>query len=212
MQIVPPEFLFLSYLESNQPMGRIEEFTEKEKQKASWLEKLAANFPTVTATSLLGRDHPLPINTPGKIIRPSLVKRGLYLFAFLMAFSGWLYLVIPGREKGIPLAVYLIFIPFLLFMSVSFLLVPFLKRYNYRIRIDGSEITLREDSISWSEIIETAVMRQPAPRGDRRYLVIFKRDGTELKSDLFLFGISDRKLASVIEHYKALASPSGAGA
>jgi hypothetical protein len=32
--------------------------------------------------------------------------------------------------------------------------------------------------------------------------VIFKRDGTDLKSDLYMFGISDRKLAATIEYFK----------
>lgn len=183
-------------------MGRIEEFSEQEKQKAGWLQKLAANYPVVTATNLLAQGYAITINTPEKIIRPSLFKRLIYIFAFLATFFGWLTLVIPGLEKRVPLAVYLIFIPFNLIMSIAFLQMLFLKKYNYRIRLDRSGITLREDFIPWDDIVDTAIMRKPEARGDHRFLVIFRRDGTDLTSDLYMFGISDRKLAAAIEHFK----------
>jgi len=91
----------------------------------------------------------------------------------------------------------------LLFASVSFLLVVFVKRYNYRVRIDASGLTIQGIFTAWGEIVETAIMRQPRPRGVARFLVIFTRDGTVQKLNLFLFGISDRKLAAVVEYYKA---------
>ena len=100
---------------------------------------------------------------------------------------------------------YLVFVPFLLFVSISFLWVVFVKRYNYTIRIDASGLTIQGIFTAWGEIAETAIMRQSQPRGVDRFLVIFKRDGSVGKSDLFLFGISDRKLASAVEFYKAQA-------
>jgi hypothetical protein len=183
-------------------MGRIEEFIEKEKQKTNWLQKLSANYPVVNGTNLLAQGYAMSINTPEKIIRPSLLKRLIYLFAFLVAFSGWLFLVIPMRGKDVPLAVYIVFIPFNLIMSIAFLLMLFLKKYNYRIQINRSGICIREDFIPWDDIVDTAIMRKPQARGDYRYLVIFKRDGTDLKSDLYMFGISNRRLAAAIEYFK----------
>jgi hypothetical protein len=188
--------------ERNHPMGRIEEYIEKEKKKTNWLQKLSANYPVVTDTILLAQGYALPENTHEKLIRPSLLRRLIYLFAFLVVFSGWLILVIPMRGKDVPLGVDIIFIPFNLIMSISFLLMLFLKKFNYRIQINRSGITLREDFIPWEDIVETAIMRKPEARGDHRYLVIFKRDGTDLKSDLYMFGISDRKLAATIEYFK----------
>jgi hypothetical protein len=58
---------------------------------------------------------------------------------------------------------------------------------------------------AWDQIVETAIMRQPQPRGVARFLVIFKRNGSVGKSDLFLFNVSDRKLASAVEYNKAQA-------
>jgi len=66
-------------------------------------------------------------------------------------------------------------------------------------------MTIRGIFNAWGAILETAIMRQPKARGVDRFLVIFKRDGSVEKLDLFLFGISDRKLAAVVEYYKAQA-------
>jgi len=127
----------------------------------------------------------------------------MYCLAFLVTLLSWLFLLSTFRDRRAPLGVYLVFVPFLLFASVSFLLVVFVKRYNYRVRIDASGLTIQGIFTAWGEIVETAIMRQPRPRGVARFLVIFTRDGTVQKLNLFLFGISDRKLAAVVEYYKA---------
>jgi hypothetical protein len=186
-------------------MSLIEEFTESEKQKLNWLQKLSANYPDVTETRILAKGYATPEIKPDRIIRPSIFKRLLYSLVFLVAFLSWLLLLSRWRGHQDPWWVYLVFVPFLLFVSVSFLLVNFVKSYNYTIRIDASGMTIRGIFIAWPEIVETAIMRQQKPRSVDRFLLIFTRDGAVQKLNLFLFGISDRKLASAVEYYKAQA-------
>jgi len=187
----------------NFPVSLIEEFRESEKQRLNWLQKLAANYPDVTETRLLARGYATPEIKPVRTIQPSIFRRSMYCLAFLVTLLSWLFLLSTFRDRRAPLGVYLVFVPFLLFASVSFLLVVFVKRYNYRVRIDASGLTIQGIFTAWGEIVETAIMRQPRPRGVARFLVIFTRDGTVQKLNLFLFGISDRKLAAVVEYYKA---------
>src|SRR5579863_1028256 len=179
-------------------MSLIEEFIKSENQKLNWLQKLSANYPDVTETRLLARADATPEKEPDGIIRPSLFRRSLYFLLFLVTFFSWLFLLSGLRSQPDPLWVYLVFVPFLLFVSGSLLLVNIVKSYNYTIRIDSSGMTIRGIFIAWREIVETAIMRQPQPRNVDRFLVIFTRDGLVRKSNLFLFGISDRKLASVV--------------
>ena len=187
----------------NFPVSLIEEFRESEKQRLNWLQKLAANYPDVTETRLLARGYATPEIKPVRTIQPSIFRRSMYCLAFLVTLLSWLFLLSTFRDRRAPLGVYLVFVPFLLFASVSFLLVVFVKRYNYRVRIDASGLTIQGIFTAWGEIVETAIMRQPRPRGVARFLVIFTRDGTVQKLNLFLFGISDRNLAAVVEYYKA---------
>ena len=191
----------------NYPVGLIEEFTESEKQRLNWLQKLSANYPDVTETRLLTRGYAEAEKKPDRIIRPSLVRRALYFLVFLVTFISWLYLLwtLGSHRDRAPLGVYLVFVPFMLFASVSFLLVNFLKSYSYTIGINASGMTIRGIFMAWGEILETAIMRQPKQRGVARFLVIFKRNGSVGKSSLFLFSISDRKLALAVEYYKAQA-------
>ena len=57
------------------PMSLIEEFTESEKQRLNWLQKLSAHYPDVTETSLLALRFPEPEIKPDRIIRPSIDRR-----------------------------------------------------------------------------------------------------------------------------------------
>jgi hypothetical protein len=194
---------FFSYLLVNFPVSLIEEFRESEKQRLNWLQKRSANYPDVTETGLLARGYATPEIKSVRTIQPSIFRRSMYGLAFLVTLLSWLFLLFTWGGGRAPLGVYLVFVPFLLFASVSFLLVVFMKRYNYRLQFDASGLTIQGIFISWGEIVETAIMRQPQPRGVARFLVIFTQDGTVRKLDLFLFGISDRKLAAVVEYYKA---------
>src|SRR6202012_4730750 len=163
-------------------MSLIEEFTESEKQRLNWLQKLSANYPDVTETRLLARGYATPEIESVRIIRPSIFKRSIYFLGFLVTFFSWFYLLFTLGDRRTPLGVYLVFVPFLLFTSVSFLLVVLLKKYNYTIRIDTSGLTIQGIFTAWGEIIETAIMRQPKQRGVARFLVIFKRNGSVGKS------------------------------
>ena len=189
----------------NFPVSLIEEFRESEKQKLNWLQNRSANYPDVTETKLLARGYAMPEIRSVRTIQPSIFRRSMYGLAFLVTLLSWLFLLSTWGGGRVPLGVYLVFVPFLLFTAVSFLLVVFVKRYNYTIRIDASGLTIQGIFTAWGEIVETAIMRQPQPRGVARFLVIFKRNGSVGKSDLFLFSISDRKLASAVEYYKAQA-------
>jgi hypothetical protein len=182
-------------------MSLIEEFTESEKQKLNWLQKLSANYPEVTETRLLARGYATPEITSVRTLHPSIFRRSMYFLLFLVTLFSGLDLLSTLGDRRAPLGVDLVFVPILLFTSVSFLLFVFLKRYNYTIRIDPSGLTIQGNFTFGGEIVETAIMRQPQSRGVARFLVIFKRNGSVEKSDLFLFSISDRKLPSAVEYY-----------
>jgi len=196
-------------------VGLIEQFIESEKQKLNWLQKLSANYPEVTATRVLAREHAeagkrwsgnrQAENRPEAIIRPAVVRRSVYFLLFLVALFSCLLLLSLWRDHRDPLWVFLVFVPFSLFVSVSFLLVNFRSEYNYTIRVSATGMTIRDSFIAWGDILETAIMRQDRPRSVDRFLVIFTRDGTVQKLNLYLFGISDRKLAATVEYYKAQA-------
>jgi hypothetical protein len=190
---------------TNHLMGLIEDFIESEKVKLNWLQKLSANYPDVIETSVLaGISVALP-EKPEKIIKPSIFRRSMYFVALLVALFSWWFCLYSFVDHQIPLPVRLFFLPFLSLFVVGLFRCVFGKRYNYTLRINASKLSIRDSSIVWDEVVDTAIMRQSRARGVDRYLVIFKRDGSIEKLDLFLFGISDRRLAAVVESYKALA-------
>ncbi|MDP4247575.1 MAG: hypothetical protein Q8932_17190, partial [Bacteroidota bacterium] len=148
-------------------MSPIEEFTESEKQKLNWLQKLAANYPDVTATRLLARGYAKPEIRSVRNIKPSIFRRSMY-FLLSLTLVTWLSLLITLGDQRTPLAVYLVFVPFFAFGSVSCMLVVFGKKLNYTIRIDASGLMVQGIFTAWGEIVETAIMRQIRSRGQSR--------------------------------------------
>jgi hypothetical protein len=74
---------FLTYV-VNFPMSLIEEFTESEKQKLNWLQKLSANYPEVTETRLLARGYATPEITSFRTLQPSIFRRSMYFLLFMV--------------------------------------------------------------------------------------------------------------------------------
>jgi hypothetical protein len=116
-------------------MGALEEFIDSEKQKLNWLQKLSANYPDVTETGVLAQGYAMPEMKPGSTIRPSIYKRSVYFIFSLIMFSGWLFLLstLGGpRDARASLAVDLVFIPFMLYGSVSLMRKGFIKSTTIR--------------------------------------------------------------------------------
>jgi len=93
-----------------------------------------------------------------------------------------------------------LFISFILYLLVwnSF----FSRRYIYQIRLNNEYIKAQGKKIYWKDVSETFIMNKKEGRFNNSYLVIIKKDSAIEKLNLFKFGISDRKLASLVEAYK----------
>ena len=76
------------------------------------------------------------------------------------------------------------------------------RKYIYSIKLNKNYIEIDRKTIPWTEIVETQIMLRQVGRGKSSYLVIFTADNQVHKYSLFKFGISDKKLSTLIELYK----------
>ena len=104
-----------------------------------------------------------------------------------------------------PLAIVL-----LAFLFLSFMIVLISRRYlfskktNYRMTVSASGIAIDETQYPWATIGETCIMSRQEGKTTNSYLIIFTKDGSVWKYDLFLFAISNRGLAAIVEYYKGV--------
>ena len=73
---------------------------------------------------------------------------------------------------------------------------------NFNISVSREKINIKQREFDWNCIHETLIMRKYNGRHTHRYFVIIETDGTVHKYDLSNFGISDKKLSAIIEHFK----------
>jgi hypothetical protein len=94
------------------------------------------------------------------------------------------------------------------FLFVTFLIYLLLKnsffnkKYIYTITVDNEGLSIDSAKFYWTDIAETCILSRQKERRSNYYLLIFKKDTTVAKFDLFKFGLSDRKLSTIIEYYR----------
>jgi hypothetical protein len=184
-------------------MTLVDDFIKEEEAKMNWLEKVFMNYPTMYSTKeLASSTKGLSIDTD-KIFHPSLLDRAIAIIFLIFSIVCWLILFnMLTRHILVPVT-----IGGLQFISLIIGIIvwnTFLNRkYIYTIKLNKNHLEIDRKIIAWSEIFETQIMLRQPGRGRSSYLVIFTRDNQVYKYSLFKFGISDRKLSTLIELYKA---------
>lgn len=188
-------------------MSNIHDFIRVEEQKMTWLDKVAINYPKARATSFIShplRDNALPDQT---VIRPSTWDRAISIIISLFLAIVWIGLLRALLAYKFPFAIFLF--GFLLVTFMIYLLIRnsfFNKKYIYRLSFDKEGISIDSRMIAWSDIEDTFIMNRQEGRRTNYYLLVFKKDKTIDKLDLFRMGTYDRKLATIIEYYKQKAN------
>jgi hypothetical protein len=182
----------------------IEDFKRSEEGKMTWLDKVIMNYPKVRPTSFIAdATQELQLGNE-EVIRPSVWNRIILTLFFFFAGIFWITLLSAVLQYRSPflgdlIAFLFITVIILLHLRKSF----FSKRYNYTITVDHLGISIDNKQIFWSDVAETCIMSRHEGRRTNYYLLIFKKDATLQKCDLYQFGLSDIKLATIIEYYRA---------
>jgi hypothetical protein len=161
------------------------------------------NYPKVRSTPVLTDTFQHLRLGKEKVIKPALWNK--VLTVILLLFIGWLWFGFVG-ELFVPSTR-----PFTKLFSVAFvtLLIFFLvkssflnKKYNFTITVDYEGISINYNKFYWTGIEEVYIMSRREGKRTNYYLLIFKKDATIEKFDLFGFRISSRKLSTIIEYYR----------
>ena len=154
--------------------------------------------PQFDLTRNLAIDSTKYISNTEVTIKPNLFIKGLKIILmclllcvliYMLIFSGKLieYVLISGALLA------MIFHLFRIFKS---------NELNFNISLSREKLNINQREFDWNCIHETLIMRKYNGRHTHRYFVIIETDGTGYKYDLSNFGISDKKLSAIIEHYK----------
>ena len=185
-------------------MTLIDDFIKTEESKMSWLDKLVRNYPKVRPTKSITYSLTGFKLDKEKIIRPSIWNRfiaTIVLFFLSMVWFGLFTSLLDYKFPFVPFLFAFLFVTFIIFLLLrnSF----FNKKYNYKLTISKDAIAIDKHKIFWIDIDDTYIMNRQEGRRTNYYLIISKKDKTIQKLDLFNIGITDRKLATIIEYYKA---------
>ncbi|OQP59577.1 hypothetical protein A3860_36925 [Niastella vici] len=184
-------------------MTYIDDFIKSEESKMTWFDKVLGNYPRVRTTKFIAVAAPSLALGEKKVIKPSVLYKAIVIIVLPIPCLVWIGLLRLMLVDQFPFGV--ILFGLLLVSLIIYLLLYFTffkKRYNYRITVDGEGITFDKNKFYWAEIAETGIMNRQEGKRTNSYLLIFHKDTTVNKYDLFNFGISDRKLAAIIEYYK----------
>jgi hypothetical protein len=177
---------------------------DNEESKMTWFDKLVMNYPKVQPTkSLTDSFQNLQFGTK-TVIRPSIWDKAVAIIFSLFAGLFWIVLLRMLMEYRSPFLVILfgfLFVTFLIYLLLknSF----FNKKYIYTITVDEEGLSIDSTKFCWTGIAETCILSRQEGRRVNHYLLIFKKDTTVAKFDLFKFGLSDRKVSTIIEYYRA---------
>lgn len=183
-------------------MALIDDFIKNEESKMSWGDKLFMMYPKVRSTpELTDTFQHLRLGNE-RVIKPSLGEKVIALFFLL--FAVW-FAIIPikilfsSRDVILGLGG-LLFVGFLIFLLLrnSF----FNKKYIFTITVDYEGISIDDNKFYWSAIDEVYIMSKREGKTTNHYLLIFEKDTTIKKFDLYKFSISSKKLSTIIEYYR----------
>lgn len=182
-----------------------DDIIKSEELKMTWLDELSRNYPDVNSTkSISGTLENMRLNKE-KTIRPSRLGQAFTMIVLLLLVYIWLWFLMMLLKYTFPFLVFLLGFSMVSLMIYMLISNSFLnKEYIYTIRINSDAISIRNNKFYWSDIAETYIVNKYEGRakGYNSYLAIVRKDGIMEKFDLHKFGISDRKLSRIIEHYK----------
>lgn len=169
----------------------------------SWGDKLIGNYPKVRSTPVLTDTFKHLQLGKEKIIKPA--TRARIGFIIFLLFSGlFLFGVLKpllesrghflGNLSGMTIAGLMFF----LIIRNSL----FNKKYNFIITVDYEGISIDGNKFYWTAIDEIYIMSRHEGKRTNYYLLIFKKDTTIEKFDLYGFRISTRELSTIIEFYR----------
>lgn len=187
-------------------MGVIDEFTKTETAKLSWLDRFVGNYPRVVPTGFWVPEP--PGKAPVKVIRIGIVPVVLHLIFVGFGAYFWWVLLWVFLLRAVPMGMgggLLAFATFYVVANIRFLV---LRKYNQSLRIGFDGITARGQLIPWDEIEDTAVMRRAVGRGQGVHLIVFPRRGRPVDLNLYMHGVSEYRLAKIVEGYKGSAHES----
>lgn len=186
----------------------IDDFIKSEETKMTWLDKVANNYPKVGTTKSIGK--PLQDREFGDetVVNPSVLDKTVaLLFLFFTGFF-WIILLKMVLEYRFPFV--FIFLGFLFVNFLIYVLVRntfFNRKYIFTIRINNERISIDHNLFYWTDIIETCIMTRQEGKTTNHYLILFMKNKTIEKFDLFKFDISDIKISTIVEYYKTISAP-----
>jgi hypothetical protein len=184
-------------------MTPLDDFIKSEESKMSWVEKAFVGYPKMYSTKELSGSTNGLTSEKQRIIYPSFFVRTIAILFLGFSIVCWFILFnLLIKNVLVPVVIgALIFVSFIIGIIVwnTF----FNRTYIYSIKLSNSHLEIDKKIIPWNEISETQIMQHQIGRGRNSYLVIFAKNGQVHKYSLFKFGISDKKLSTLFEFYKA---------
>lgn len=185
-------------------MALIDDFIKTEESKMSWLDKLVRNYPVFRPTKSIAYSLKNLKLDDEKIIKPSISNR--FIATIILCFLSIVWIGLFKILWGFKFPFAILLFSFLFVTLIIFLLLRnsfFYKKYNYNLTINKEAIAIDKRKIYWIDIADTFIMNKQEGRRTNYYLIISKKDKTIEKIDLFNIGVTDRKLSTIIEYYKA---------
>lgn len=182
-----------------------DDFIQDEKDKMNWFDKLVKNYPNVKKTSAFGITQSYVPKEEKTVLRPAMIFKfaAMLMLAFITPFMLATYGLLQDKDQ-FRQGIMLFF--FLIFATVFFVIIRnafFNKKYHYTITVDRTGISINNEHFFWRDISDTAIMYKQEGKRRIKYLVILSRYGEVKTTSLKAFWISDEKLSTIIEHYKA---------
>ncbi|AEV98386.1 hypothetical protein A4D02_22455 [Niastella koreensis] len=184
-------------------MALIDDFIKNEESKMSLGDKLFMNYPKVRSTTELTDTFQHLRLGNKRVIKTSLSDKviAVVFLLFIMWFAvGHVKLLFSSRDNNLLGLGGLVFVLFMisLLLRNSF----FNKKYIFTITVDYEGISIDTNKFSWTAIDEIYLMSKHEGKRTNYYLLIFEKDTTIKKFDLYKFSISSRKLSTIIEYYR----------
>jgi hypothetical protein len=122
----------------------------------------------------------------------------------LLMFSPVVVVGVIVTYQTIPKHTWLWPLLFTIFITVVLLITTIRSKQNPEITLtaDHQKLVIKNSTYLWAEIMNTYIMTQYDAKKNNKWLVIQKSDGSFNDVSIQFVGISDRKLAAIVEYYK----------
>ena len=184
-------------------MSTIDDFLEKERAKMSWWDRVWQNYPDVRTTRFHAVVGVKTGSDKEEIIQPSIGMRMQALLALFFFVLLWITLLNSITNNRFPIVLFGLAFIFITGLIIFLFHRYFLsKKFNYHIKIDSSGVAIDGKLFRWEELVQTCIMERREGKTTNNYLILFVKDGSICKCNLWMFSISSAKLATLIEHFK----------